>query len=145
MVLITAFCTMLWTSVHSCSGSLSSRSNPLNLSLPLCNLGHLIEVIPEWSSDLIDHMGSLKLTVLELFIRNFRFSEFQNFKRPFKARNATPRACQRFHLIALGEFLPSQVPQNILRFLHLLGGDLLCLPDKAAGNLKSFPVSVGFR
>ena len=30
MVLITAFCTMLWTFVHSSSGTLS-RSNPLNL------------------------------------------------------------------------------------------------------------------
>ena len=31
MVLITAFCTMTWTSVHSSSGTLSIRSNPLNL------------------------------------------------------------------------------------------------------------------
>ena len=31
MILVTAFCTMLWTSVHSSSGILSTRSNPLNL------------------------------------------------------------------------------------------------------------------
>ena len=31
MVLITASCTMLWTSVHSFSGTLSIRYNPLNL------------------------------------------------------------------------------------------------------------------
>ena len=31
VVLITAFCTMSWTSVHSSSGTLSIRSNPLNL------------------------------------------------------------------------------------------------------------------
>ena len=31
MVLITAFCTMSWTSIHSSSGTLSIRSNPLNL------------------------------------------------------------------------------------------------------------------
>ena len=31
MVLIMAFCTMLWTSIHSSSGTLSIRSNPLNL------------------------------------------------------------------------------------------------------------------
>ena len=31
MVLITASCTMSWTSVHSSSGTLSIRSNPLNL------------------------------------------------------------------------------------------------------------------
>jgi len=31
MVLITASCTMLWTSMHSSSGTLSIRSNPLNL------------------------------------------------------------------------------------------------------------------
>ena len=31
MVFITAFCTMLWTSVHSYSGTLSIRYNPLNL------------------------------------------------------------------------------------------------------------------
>ena len=31
MVLITASCTMLWTSVHSSSGTLSIRSSPLNL------------------------------------------------------------------------------------------------------------------
>ena len=30
MVLITSSCTMLWTSVHSSSGTLSIRSNPLN-------------------------------------------------------------------------------------------------------------------
>ena len=30
MVLITASCTMLWTSIHSSSGPLSIRSNPLN-------------------------------------------------------------------------------------------------------------------
>ena len=31
MVLITAFCTMSWNSIHSSSGTLSIRSNPLNL------------------------------------------------------------------------------------------------------------------
>ena len=31
MVLITSSCTMLWTSIHSSSGTLSIRSNPLNL------------------------------------------------------------------------------------------------------------------
>ena len=46
MVLITSSCTMLRTSVHSSSGTLSIRSNPLNLSLPLYNhkgldLGHM--------------------------------------------------------------------------------------------------------
>ena len=46
MVLITASCTMLWTSIHSSSGTLSVRSNPLNLfAISLCNhkgfdLGH---------------------------------------------------------------------------------------------------------
>ena len=45
MVLITASCTMSQTSIHSSSGTLSIRSNPLNLSLPLYNckgfdLGH---------------------------------------------------------------------------------------------------------
>jgi len=43
MVLITASCTMSQTSVHSSSGSLSIRSNPLNLFLlPLYNLTYLI-------------------------------------------------------------------------------------------------------
>jgi len=45
MVLITVSGSMLWTSMHSFSGSLSIRSSPLNLSLPLYNhkefdLGH---------------------------------------------------------------------------------------------------------
>ena len=31
MILVTTSCTMLWTSVHSFSGTLSTRSNPLNL------------------------------------------------------------------------------------------------------------------
>ena len=31
MILITASCTMLWTSIHSSSGTLSIRSDPLNL------------------------------------------------------------------------------------------------------------------
>ena len=33
MVLTTTSCTMLWTSIHSSSGTLSIRSNPLNLSV----------------------------------------------------------------------------------------------------------------
>ena len=37
MVLIPASCTMSRTSIHSSSGTLSIRSNPLNLSLPLYN------------------------------------------------------------------------------------------------------------
>ena len=40
MVLIPASCTMLWTSIHSSSGTLSIRSNPLNLfmhHLIMCN------------------------------------------------------------------------------------------------------------
>ena len=45
MVLITAFCTMLWTSVHSSSGTLSDLIPWIYLSLPLYNykefdLGH---------------------------------------------------------------------------------------------------------
>ena len=45
MVLITASCTVSQTSVHSSSGTLSIRSNPLTLSFPLYNhkgsgLGH---------------------------------------------------------------------------------------------------------
>ena len=31
MVLVTAFCTVLWTSVHSSLGTLTTRYNPLNL------------------------------------------------------------------------------------------------------------------
>jgi len=50
LVLITASCTMLWTSVHSSSGTLSVRSNPLNLSLPLYNHKGFGLVIPDWSS-----------------------------------------------------------------------------------------------
>ena len=46
MVLVTTSCTKLRTSVHSSSGTLPIRSNPCNLSLPLCNhkgfyLGHV--------------------------------------------------------------------------------------------------------
>ena len=46
MVLVTASYTMPLTSIHSSSGTLSIRSNPLNLSLPLYNhkgfdLGHI--------------------------------------------------------------------------------------------------------
>ena len=38
MVLITASCTMSWTSIHSSSGAMSVRSNPLNLFFtPLYN------------------------------------------------------------------------------------------------------------
>ena len=45
MVLMTTPCTMLWIPLHISSGTLSIRSNPLNLSLPLYNfkefdLGH---------------------------------------------------------------------------------------------------------
>ena len=45
MVLITASCTMSQTSIHRFSGTLSNRSYPLNLSIPLYNckgfdLGH---------------------------------------------------------------------------------------------------------
>ena len=38
--------------------------------------------------------------------------------------------------IDLSEFRPFQGLQNILRFLYLLGGGLLYLSDKAAGNLR---------
>ena len=37
MVLIPVSCTMSWTSIHSSSGTLSIRSSPLNLFLPLYN------------------------------------------------------------------------------------------------------------
>ena len=36
----------------------------------------------------------------------------------------------------LGKFFSSGEPPNILRFLHLPGGGLSYLPDKAAGNLR---------
>ena len=46
MVLVTAFCTTLRASIHTSSGTLSTRSNPFNLSHPLYNhkgfdLGHI--------------------------------------------------------------------------------------------------------
>ena len=51
VVLITASCTMSWTSVHSSSASLSIRSSPLNLSHFHCIIiRDWISVIPEWSS-----------------------------------------------------------------------------------------------
>ena len=37
MVLVPVSCTMLWTSIHSFSGTLSIRSNSFNLSLPFYN------------------------------------------------------------------------------------------------------------
>ena len=47
MVLITVSCTTSQTSIHSSSGTLSMRSNPLNLfSLPLYNLTVCIRFIP---------------------------------------------------------------------------------------------------
>jgi len=39
MVLITASCTMLWTSIHSSSDTLSIRSNPLE---PICHFHYII-------------------------------------------------------------------------------------------------------
>ena len=50
MVLITAYSTMSWTSIHSSSGTLSIRSNPLNLSLPLYNRKRFDLDHTEWSS-----------------------------------------------------------------------------------------------
>ena len=49
MVLITTSHTMSQTSVHSSSGTLTLRSNPLNLFVTSTVRG-LIQVIPEWSS-----------------------------------------------------------------------------------------------
>ena len=42
MVLVTSSCTVLWTSIHSSSGTLSIRSNPLNLFITFkgFDLGH---------------------------------------------------------------------------------------------------------
>ena len=49
MVLITTSCTMLWTSVHSSSGTI--RSNPLNVCHIHCIvIRDLIKVIREWLS-----------------------------------------------------------------------------------------------
>ena len=51
MILITASCTMSWTSVHSSSGTLSNRSNPLNLfvtSLVAQRLKHLPAMRETW-------------------------------------------------------------------------------------------------
>ena len=45
MVFITASCTMSLTSIHSSAGTLSIRSNPLNLVIIF---SVLIQVIPEW-------------------------------------------------------------------------------------------------
>ena len=56
MVLITASCTMSWTSTHSSSGTLSDLIHWIYLSLPLYNwkwfdLGHqMVNGLPEWSS-----------------------------------------------------------------------------------------------
>ena len=51
MVLITASCTISRTSIHSSSGTLSIRSNPLSISHFHCIIVRdLIKVIPEWSS-----------------------------------------------------------------------------------------------
>ena len=76
-------------------------------------------------------ISSFKLFSLELFIRNLRL----NFKRPLKARKATPNT---FHQILftvptyLGEFFSSWGPPTILRFLHLPGSDLPYSPCKDA-------------
>ena len=52
MDLITASCTMSWTSIHSSSGTLSIRSNPLNLfaTFTVKSLRDSIYIIPKWSS-----------------------------------------------------------------------------------------------
>ena len=50
MVLITASCTMLQTSIHSSSGTLSDLIPWIYLSLPLFNHKRFDLVIPEWSS-----------------------------------------------------------------------------------------------
>ena len=49
MVLLTAFYTMLWTSFHSSSGTLSTRSNTWSICHLHCIIiRYLIQVIPEW-------------------------------------------------------------------------------------------------
>ena len=50
MILITTSCTVLGTSIHSSSGTLSIRYNPLNMSLPLCNHKEFDLGMPEWPS-----------------------------------------------------------------------------------------------
>ena len=50
MILITTSCTVLGTSIHSSSGILSIRYNPLNMSLPLYNHKEFDLDMPEWPS-----------------------------------------------------------------------------------------------
>ena len=50
MVLVTTSYKMLWISIHSSSGTLSSRSSPSNLFVTHIILRNLTEVIPEWLS-----------------------------------------------------------------------------------------------
>ena len=52
MVLVTTSYKMLWISIHSSSGTLSSRSSPLNLGVNSTHIiiRNLIEIIPEWLS-----------------------------------------------------------------------------------------------
>ena len=47
MVLVHTSCTLSWTSIHSSSGTLSIKSNPLNLSLPLYN-GWQVVLLDFW-------------------------------------------------------------------------------------------------
>ena len=65
----------------------------------------------------INHIGSFKSALLELFIRNLRL----NFKGLFRPGKPSQEFChQTLPVISidLGEFLSSlEVPQNILRFL----------------------------
>ena len=69
MVLVTDSCTVLRTSIHSPSGTLCIRSNPLNLFVHLYNLKNSFEYIPRYKT-----VGSNDSSVFSLLGPSIVFS-----------------------------------------------------------------------
>ena len=71
MVLITTSCVMLWTRVHSSSGSLSDLIPWIYLSLPPCVLGKLVEQVFRYVQEPISWSQSLHLLITRKVLNPF--------------------------------------------------------------------------
>ena len=104
MVLVTTSCTMLWTSIHSPSGTLSTWSNPLNLfvtSTVFDLIRYFFQVIPELPSGF-------------LCVLHFK-SEFCNKKLMIWAKVSSKSYFCRVYRAS-----PSSTANNIINWISVL-------------------------
>ena len=91
MALVTASCTVLWTSVYSSLGTLSTRSNPLNLFITL----HCIIRGFSGGSD-----GKESSCIVGGFFTKWAIREVQSQRRVISKNGQTTTQLHSFHMLA---------------------------------------------